>query len=78
MAIVTLSGVRVILCTANYTEIDRIICNHNYNEIDGKIWARCSIKPYKAEIIAFKPWRPKGLFQFENIINVFFSSFILI
>ena len=26
-------------------------------------------------IILYKPWRPKGLFQFEIIINVFVSSF---
>ena len=30
--------------------------------------------PYSAELFVYKPWRPKGFFQFENIINVLVSS----
>ena len=36
------------------------------------------INPYNAELfLKFKPWRPKGFFQFEIIINVLVSSFRL-
>ena len=31
--------------------------------------------PFDAEIPLCKPWRPKGFFQFEIIINVLVSSF---
>ena len=34
--------------------------------------------PYSAEIFLCKPWRPKGFFQFEIIINVLVSSFCFI
>ena len=33
------------------------------------------INPYNAEIFLYKPWRPKGFFQFEIIINVLVSFF---
>ena len=33
---------------------------------------------YSADIFLFKSWRPKGVFQFEIIINVLVSSFCFI
>ena len=33
--------------------------------------------PYNAEIFVYKPWRSKGFFQFEIIINVLVSFFLL-
>ena len=38
---------------------------------------RCwpNINLYNTELILYKPWRSKGLFQFEIIINVLVSSF---
>ena len=33
-----------------------------------------AINPYNAELILYKSWGPKGLFQFEIIINVSVSS----
>ena len=40
-------------------------------------WLVKSIKfnPYTAEILSYKSWRPKGVFQFEIIINVLVISF---
>ena len=32
-------------------------------------------KDYNTEIFLYKPWRPKGFFQFKTIINVLVSSF---
>ena len=34
--------------------------------------------PYNAELFLYKPWRPKGYFQFEIVINVLVSSFRII
>ena len=33
------------------------------------------VNPYSAELCLFKPWRPKGYFQFDIIINDLVSSF---
>ena len=33
-----------------------------------------TINPLSTEILSYKPWRSKGFFQFENIINVLVSS----
>ena len=37
--------------------------------------AHLSSHPYNAELILYKIWRPKGLFQFEIIINGLGSFF---
>ena len=37
-----------------------------------------NLSPYNAEIFVYKPWKQKGFFQFEIIINVLFSSFCFI
>ena len=42
-------------------------------EKNSKVFQR--FDPYNAELILYKSWRPKGLFQFEIIINVLVSSF---
>ena len=31
------------------------------------------INPYTAKICLYKPWKPKGFFQFEIIINILVS-----
>ena len=36
------------------------------------------VNPYNAEIFVYKPWRRKGVFQFESIINVPGTSFCFI
>ena len=33
---------------------------------------------YNAELLLFKPWRLKGFFQFNIVINVLVSSFLLV
>ena len=33
------------------------------------------VNPYNAELFLFEPWRLKGFFQFEIIMNVLVSSF---
>ena len=33
------------------------------------------VNPYDAEMFVYEPWRPKGYFQFEIIINALVSSF---
>ena len=50
----------------------RLLCHiaHFSNRL-----APINIKPYNAEILLYKPWRPKGLLQFEIIIDVSVSSF---
>ena len=37
--------------------------------------AELTFKPLKRWIILYKPWRPKGYFQFKIFINVLVSSF---
>ena len=37
-----------------------------------------SFNPYNAEILLYIPWRPKGFFQFEIIINVLVGSYYFI
>ena len=37
---------------------DRLVCD------------KYQVNEYKAEIFLYDPWRPKGFFQFEIIVNV--------
>ena len=37
--------------------------------INNKHCSDSPINPYRTEIFLYKPWRPKGFFQFEIIIK---------
>ena len=55
-----------------------VMTNHENTanlHIDIDCEGTANLNPYNAEIFVYKPWRPKGLFQFEIIINILVSSF---
>ena len=60
-----------------YPDSTTLITEINWGTIKTRNTHRVvySFNPYNADLIVFKPWIPKGFFQFEIIINVFVSSF---
>ena len=46
------------------------------DSFEGEARKPCCLNPCNADICIHKPWRTKGFFQFEIIINVLVSSFL--
>ena len=50
----------------------QIACYLSNNIVHSLVYChRWQINPWNAEIFVYEPWRPKVIFQFEIIVNVF-------